>query len=114
MNAGILGLGTALPAHAIAVLGLFLEHEHREPGARQHRRQGAPADTGARDHDVEVEHGRVFTTVGGGDGKAYTTSRELHLRFKEAYAWSVFFGTGEVSYGVKTSSNAVRAVRGGL
>jgi hypothetical protein len=30
------------------------------------------------------------------------------------YAWGVFFGTGEVSYGVKTLHNSVRAVRGGL
>jgi hypothetical protein len=31
-----------------------------------------------------------------------------------SYAWGVFFGTGEVSYGVKTLYNSVRAVRGGL
>jgi hypothetical protein len=30
------------------------------------------------------------------------------------YAWGVFFGTGEVSYGVKTLNNSVRAVRGGF
>jgi hypothetical protein len=30
------------------------------------------------------------------------------------YAWGVFFGTGEVSYGLKSSTNSVRAVRGGL
>lgn len=30
------------------------------------------------------------------------------------YAWGVFFGTGEVSYGLKNGINAVRAVRGGL
>ena len=34
--------------------------------------------------------------------------------FTSTYAWGVFFGTGEVSYGVKSSTNAVRAVRGGL
>lgn len=31
-----------------------------------------------------------------------------------AYAWGVFFGTGEVSYGLKTDVNVVRGVRDGL
>jgi hypothetical protein len=30
------------------------------------------------------------------------------------YAWGVFFGNGEVSYGIKTLNNSLRVVRGGL
>jgi hypothetical protein len=51
----------------------------------------------------------VFASTTATDHWSSTT-----LADNPTYAWGVFFGTGEVSYGVKTLTNSVRAVRGGL
>jgi hypothetical protein len=51
----------------------------------------------------------VFGPTAAGDYWSSTT-----LADNAGYAWGVFFGTGEVSYGIKTLSNYLRVVRGGL
>ena len=51
----------------------------------------------------------VFGPTAVGDYWSSTT-----LADNSSYAWGVFSGTGEVSYGLKSLSNLVRGVRGGL
>ena len=52
---------------------------------------------------------RIFGFTAATDHWSSTT-----LADNTTYAWGVFFGTGEVSYGLKTLGNSVRGVRGGL